>query len=186
MGLVYCPECNEKISQFADTCPKCSFPLKIFMKEHGFTDISKACVCPKCGNINDMDFLPFKFKCDYCETFLIQTKYTMQESFKIMHNLKEHEQKEFEMQLANTYGCNQFDENLYNNRIKQIHKDAESYRKELCENVKQIKSQNTTTCPKCGSTQFTPVQKKFSLLTGFATNKVELVCNNCGTKIKPR
>lgn len=39
-------------------------------------------------------------------------------------------------------------------------------------------------CPKCGSTEFTPVRKKFSLLTGFATNKVELICNKCGTKIK--
>lgn len=37
-------------------------------------------------------------------------------------------------------------------------------------------------CPKCGGTEFTPVRKKWSLLTGFATNKVELVCNNCGTK----
>lgn len=185
MGLVYCPECNEKISQFADTCPKCSFPLKNFMKEHNFTDITKACVCPKCGNISDMDFLPFKFKCDYCGAFLIQTQYTMQESFKILHNLQEHERKEFEIQLANALGNNQFDEKLYNNRRRQIHKNAEIYRKELCDNAKQIDLQ-TTICPKCGGTQFTPVRKKFSLLTGFATNKVELVCNNCGTKIKPR
>lgn len=41
-------------------------------------------------------------------------------------------------------------------------------------------------CPKCGNTQFTPVRKKFSLLTGFATNKVDLICNNCGTKINPK
>ena len=39
-------------------------------------------------------------------------------------------------------------------------------------------------CPKCGCTEFTPVRKKFSLLTGFATNKVELVCNNCGYRKK--
>lgn len=39
-------------------------------------------------------------------------------------------------------------------------------------------------CPKCGSTSFTPVRKQWSLLGGFATNKVELICNKCGTKIK--
>lgn len=39
-------------------------------------------------------------------------------------------------------------------------------------------------CPKCGCTEFTPVRKKFSLPTGFATNKVELVCNNCGYRKK--
>lgn len=47
-----------------------------------------------------------------------------------------------------------------------------------------IESSNQNKCPKCGSTEFTPVRKKFSLLTGFATNKVELICNKCGTKIK--
>ena len=39
-------------------------------------------------------------------------------------------------------------------------------------------------CPKCGCTDFTPLRKKWSLLTGFATNKVEMVCNKCGTKVK--
>lgn len=35
------------------------------------------------------------------------------------------------------------------------------------------------TCPKCGSTNIQILRKKFSLLTGFATNKVERVCVNC-------
>lgn len=43
---------------------------------------------------------------------------------------------------------------------------------------------NQKVCPKCGGTEFTPVRKKFSLLTGFMTNKVEMICNNCGTKVK--
>ena len=43
---------------------------------------------------------------------------------------------------------------------------------------------NTKKCPKCGGTEFTPVRKKYSLLTGFLTNKVELICNKCGAKIK--
>lgn len=43
---------------------------------------------------------------------------------------------------------------------------------------------NQKKCPKCGGTEFTPVRKKFSLLTGFATNKTELICNKCGSKVK--
>lgn len=43
---------------------------------------------------------------------------------------------------------------------------------------------NKAKCPKCGSTNFTPVRKKYGLLIGFATNKVELVCNNCGYRMK--
>ena len=43
---------------------------------------------------------------------------------------------------------------------------------------------HTKKCPKCGGTQFTPVRRKFSLLTGFATNKIDLICNSCGAKVK--
>lgn len=36
-------------------------------------------------------------------------------------------------------------------------------------------------CPKCGSTAgFTPMRKKWSVWNGFRTNKVEMVCKNCG------
>ena len=45
-------------------------------------------------------------------------------------------------------------------------------------------SNNRTKCPKCGHTEFTPVRKKWSIMTGFMTNKVELICNNCGTKVQ--
>lgn len=41
-------------------------------------------------------------------------------------------------------------------------------------------------CPRCGNTTFTPMKKKWSFLTGFATNQVELVCNNCGYKMKAK
>lgn len=43
---------------------------------------------------------------------------------------------------------------------------------------------NTRHCPKCNGTNFTPVRKKYGLFMGFATNKVELVCNNCGYRMK--
>lgn len=39
---------------------------------------------------------------------------------------------------------------------------------------------NTSKCPKCGCTQFTPVRRKWSLITGFMTNKIDMVCNQCG------
>lgn len=37
-------------------------------------------------------------------------------------------------------------------------------------------------CPKCFSTEFQLVPKKFSILTGFATNKYDRVCNYCGKR----
>lgn len=37
-------------------------------------------------------------------------------------------------------------------------------------------------CPKCGSTQIQMVPRKWSLMTGFLTNKVDRVCVNCKHK----
>lgn len=37
-------------------------------------------------------------------------------------------------------------------------------------------------CPKCGSTQIQIVPRKFSILTGFATNKTDRVCVSCKYK----
>lgn len=56
------------------------------------------------------------------------------------------------------------------------------------EQEKQIeeKSTNSSTqqkCRYCGSTSFTPVRRKWLPLTGFFTNKTDLVCNNCGKKV---
>ncbi len=38
-------------------------------------------------------------------------------------------------------------------------------------------------CPHCGSTNIQLLRKKWSVLTGFLTNKVERYCVNCGKKI---
>lgn len=41
---------------------------------------------------------------------------------------------------------------------------------------------NVVHCPKCNSTQIQMVQRKWSPLTGFFTNKVDRVCVNCKYK----
>lgn len=48
----------------------------------------------------------------------------------------------------------------------------------------RVQVSGQTKCKKCGCIEFTPVRRKWSPLMGFATNKIELICNNCGTKAK--
>lgn len=43
-------------------------------------------------------------------------------------------------------------------------------------------NKNTIKCPKCGSTNIQIVPRKWSLLTGFMTNKTDRVCVNCKHK----
>ncbi|HAU85802.1 MAG TPA: hypothetical protein DCW90_09955 [Lachnospiraceae bacterium] len=73
----------------------------------------------------------------------------------------------------------------YNKLVNQQHELKEQKRAaEAAKREAEEREQNTRRCPKCGSTNFTPVRKKYGLFLGFATNKVELVCNNCGYRMK--
>lgn len=53
----------------------------------------------------------------------------------------------------------------------------------MTKNVSQSSIEdNVIRCPKCNSTQIQMVQRKWSPLTGFFTNKVDRVCVNCKYK----
>lgn len=63
----------------------------------------------------------------------------------------------------------------------------EDIRKEFMSSKKNNSEHKSTTthqvkCPKCGSTQIQMVPRKWSLMTGLLTNKVERVCMNCKHK----
>ena len=85
MALINCPECNSKLSEYADLCLKCGLPRQKFqtvevekakLKRPVATDESfsaqntssntTANLCPKCGT--KMGFLPkgVGFKCPEC------------------------------------------------------------------------------------------------------------------------
>lgn len=67
----------------------------------------------------------------------------------------------------------------YQLKLQQL-KNAKEQEKQIKENNEN--SSNQHKCKYCGSTSFTPVRRKWSLLTGFLTNKTDLICNNCGRK----
>jgi rRNA maturation protein Nop10 len=54
------------------------------------------------------------------------------------------------------------------------------YKKENQMSLKE--SIDSIKCPKCGSTQIQAVPRRWSLATGFLTNKVDRVCLNCKNK----
>ena len=58
----------------------------------------------------------------------------------------------------------------FTNELAQQAKEREQQKREEAKMVH---------CPVCGSTQIQMVPRKWSLLAGFATNKVDRVCINC-------
>ena len=59
--------------------------------------------------------------------------------------------------------------------------DAERQLKEVCPSSPLLKTtpSKQIRCPRCFSQQFQLMPRKFSLLTGFATNKFDRVCVMC-------
>ena len=123
-------------------------------------------ICPRCGRIC------MKIKvCDECGCNMIITEYTQED---YLNNYIEYG-KEFKNKLYNEY--------CYSNPLFSSYQfDKRQQAEDKLYAIPQNPSGKR--CPKCGNTEFTPVRKKYSLLTGFLTNKVELICNKCGTKIK--
>ena len=60
-------------------------------------------------------------------------------------------------------------------------KDAKRQLKEVLPNSPLVNdnSPDIVRCPRCRSTQIQMVPRKFSLLTGFATNRIDRVCVRC-------
>ena len=167
-------------------------------------------ICPKCGKVM-YGYKGEERACKVCDTIMAETNFTDEEyeeirdsdirlselaklidkgdNREVYNNLKE---TQWEEMLREQYVINspEYDEALYRKREQD---DFEWWINEIrylflndedTEAVETPKAPKTKRCPKCGGTQFTPVRRKFSLLTGFATNKIDLICNSCGSKVK--
>lgn len=164
-------------------------------------------ICPKCGKWLYGYKEEVKY-CNNCQTMMLNTDFTFEkyeeirdsdkdfselaklidkgDNREVYNNLKE---TQWEEMLREQYVINspEYDEALYRKREQD---DFEWWINEIRylfpndEDTEAIETPKTKRCPKCGGTQFTPVRRKFSLLTGFATNKVDLICNSCGARVK--
>lgn len=173
MSLVICPECKKEISEYAENCPNCGFPLKNFLEQNHIVDISKIFICPKCG---EMSFSPYyiSFVCDYCESVFLQTNIDRNEYRQITNNIFKENGKgnsgskavdEYNKALSRQYGKDQFDEKMFDNRIQK--RDADLLRSST--SSASTKPTNTPKCPTCQSTHIRKIGtgKRVASIIGF-------------------
>ena len=153
MSLIKCPECSKEISNKAQSCPHCGYPINenngysIYITGYRDTDIAVTAGIKEVLNLN----------LDY------------EDIVKILNNLpyKLYEcltQKEAEF-LA---------QKLYKWWINVEVRDRNN--NPIPINTKMI------LCPKCSSSNIQIVPRKWSLLTGIFTNATDRVCVNCKHK----
>lgn len=94
MSKVFCPECGKILSQYAETCPDCSFPIAKYVKDANLTDFSKTFVCPKCGYWSAMNSIAGEIMCEYCHLPMFQTDEDGDVTLKATLNMKSNEEKD--------------------------------------------------------------------------------------------
>ena len=170
MSLINCPECGREISDKADVCIHCGYPLN--------------------NNKQNLYAMVFKSLNKNANVFLIKS--VLEQSFGLnkgsAYNLLQQEGsvlvdgiKEKNINLLrntfNSYGC--IVDFIPSSNI------APNYQNERWEQISQ-KQTSPITCPHCGSNQITTGQRGFSLLTGFiGSSKTVNRCGNCGYSWKP-
>ena len=80
--------------------------------------------------------------------------------------------------------CPRCDNSIYENSLKCSHCGLENIGSELIKKEREnsIPKASSVKCPKCGSSQIQAVPRKWSVMTGILTNKVDRVCLNCKHK----
>lgn len=224
MALVTCPECGkEKVSDLAEACPECGFPIKSHFANLETPEIT--------NKFTDEEPEP---ETSYgVDDFLIDNKdeYKPQKpniwTEEIFPNLLLGVLAfaAFLVQVWIFDGIVDFLSNLfliigiayligyiikgiigafkymdyYNEQLKKWEENPVQFFKDEQEKAALREEQEReaekreshlrsapTVCPKCGGTSFTPVRKKWDIVTGYRTNKIELICDNCGNRIDAR
>ena len=149
--------------------------------------MARKIICPECNTIFDEDVLKQKNSqdtCLVCGGSLSGEKESGYEESPVKDNESPVEKKTYYYYKE---GGGTLDEMLFDG-WKPIYtfqatdiEDAERQLKEVCPNSPFFKTapSKQIRCPRCFSTDFQLVPKKFSLLTGFATNRVDRVCVKC-------
>lgn len=165
--LITCPECGEKISDKADKCIHCGYPIKVIKNIENT-------ICNIDGTPYDLyEVLNLINNGKYKDSFL-----KLNESIKISikNCLNIIEFIDISSTIPDHYETKEYTKN----------EELEAYKKILSMKDKKLTNNGDVLCPKCGSNQITTGQRGFSLLTGFiGSNKTVNRCGKCGYSWKP-
>lgn len=141
--------------------------------------MGRTILCNSCKSTFDEDVLKMKNSEDECPVC----------GASLLSDSSDHEEP-VEKTTYYYYDSGTLTSTLYNHRTPLYTfeavdmEDAERQLKEVCPNSPLFVNSSTPKimCPRCFSTSFQFVPRRYSLLTGFATNKLDRMCNNCGKR----
>ena len=173
MALIECPECGGKVSDKANVCIHCGYPL-----HNEEEKVQKIQYCPYCGKPNSIE----SAFCGYCgKSFVKQT---------VTNEIVASSDTDI-MEYKNGLDMPSDSIRLQQAQIIQQRRQLEEQRRQYDAQAK---------CPKCGSTSLSAGKQGFGvgkavagtvllggvglLAGGIGANKTVVTCLNCGYKFK--
>lgn len=174
MALITCPECGGKVSDKADTCIHCGYPLKDYNNEE-----SQKEECNKHCIINGIkyDFSPI------LESILKNEHKSAKMIDQMFPDIPKVIRTQIHTIIYYTHAIpNEYTKTLFNETMDKLHKEEK--REKLIQ--KGIDPDAPAACPSCGSTQFSTLQRGHSLIFGWlGSGEPQNVCQKCGYKWTP-
>lgn len=183
MALIHCPECNKEISDQAEICTHCGFPVKD--KNLYESKKWKFAVCMHCGHMPDAEI--YGKDCRFCKSNTF--KYI---PYKTNINQNEYFQMNFfeKQELKNNVLENvikkspEFSQEAMDRRLLQ---NREEIRELARSNSGLFSSKSSASCPYCNSSNTRKISTGSRLLStgffGLGSSKIgkNYHCNSCGS-----
>lgn len=175
MALIICPECNEKISDKAEVCIHCGFPLKN--------------IASQSNKLFSVKFIRLTHKDKRVSVQRIIARYglySQAEAYDLIRKSPNIIADGLSFENA-TYLTT-----VLQNKggVTEVIESNSDYNNVINENIEKQKLETPLDeyihCPKCRSTNVDITNRGFSMVTGFiGSNKSVRVCKNCGHKWNP-
>lgn len=185
MPLINCPECSHQISDRAQCCPNCGYPLteisNLNISETNNSEEQNYCVIfNRLGQPNKIDIIKMVRQIGNYDLKTAKDIVDFPPSV-IIKNISQQAAKDVQKKL-DLLGAVVSIEKLNSSECQNNSKQEIAIKRILNNN-----KDDTIRCPRCGSTSVTTGQKGFSLLTGFlGSNKTVNRCGKCGYSWQPK
>lgn len=167
MALIKCPECNKEVSDKANSCIHCGYPLEDYKKELEHQRLMED---------PDVFFVGGK-PCSRKLFFDSNTKPHVRTNMVWLNSKIEYEEADKIAQLW-------FE-------TKEIPKESNFYDQKYADKYNRAsgssyRSSSPASCPRCGSTSISTVNRGYSIIFGLlGSGSPRNVCQKCGHKWKP-
>jgi ribosomal protein L7/L12 len=169
MALIKCPECNKDISDKAEVCIHCGYPIQK-LNNLSLDFKSKKVIIPSFKEFSDKKIQAIKIVREITGFGLADASSLVEQEFPVVKDGISINQANV---IREKFQKADIDANIVDSTTTLIYVDPKTDTDKIC-------------CPKCGSLEYHAGARGYNLLTGFiGSGKVVMTCLKCGNRWKP-